>query len=107
MVATAKKNKGLWVKQIDSRTFQVECQSKQHHYHTVVKSLSTGALVCDRACWSFSRNNRCPHTLEVAILLNGGRPLVARTAFELFSGDEITPEPAKPKVTLESLFENN
>lgn len=105
MVATAKRSKGLAIRQIDHRTWQVECTSKQHgFFHTVVKSLTSGRLICDSACHAFRRSERCPHTLEVAILLNGGRPIVARTPFELFSGDEIEPEQPKPKTQLEDLF---
>lgn len=105
LTAKAPRHKGLTVKQVSDREFNVECSSKSHgFFHRVIHSISTGNWICSSDCWEFRRHSRCPHTIAAQIHANGGRPIVARTAFDLWDGDEIEPEQPKPKTQLEDLW---
>lgn len=87
--AATKTSTRLWVKQINERIWHVECGSRQHMYHSVVRSVSTGNLICDSACWEFKRKPVCPHIAAVLNELNGPYPKVtAVTSGELLEGDE-------------------
>lgn len=92
MVTTATKprkaTKPLWIKTINPRTWHVECKSRQHFYHTVVRSLSTSNLVCDLACWEYRKAYTCPHIDRVHEELNPSPVITSLTPFELWQGDE-------------------
>jgi hypothetical protein len=106
---TAKAPVRLWCKKIAERTYQIECRSRQHAYHTVIQSLSTSKWICDRDCWAFSRTYTCPHIERVVEELRRGKALITSVSGgELFSGDEGDTAPSKPKqgITLESLFKD-
>jgi hypothetical protein len=114
MPVTAKAPARLWCKKVTERKYEVECRSKQHAYHTVVRSSNNHAWICDRACWKFNKDYTCPHTERVEEELRGGQPVVkSLTPYELFDGDDGDAAPVtsvtyhfRQKTTLESLFKD-
>ena len=84
------KIKPLKLKQITPNSWQVECRSGNHGpSHNVVRSASTGKLVCDQLCQEFRRHYACPHTKRVEFELRGGQPLVTSVSGgELFEDEQ-------------------